>query len=175
MKKLIYLTFLFVAISYSSSKAQSFKNAIGLRMGSPIAVSFKHFLNGSSALEAFAGTRSYGYDYSYYYYDYSRIRYWTVGAAYHHHMPINLGFIDGLEYYFGGGVSAYFWNYGEYYYAERFSSTSFSIQGYIGMNYTFENIPLNLFIDWSPTFFVNSYLGGFRGGNGAIGARYVIN
>ncbi len=123
MKKSILFTLFLFLLTLSTVEAQSFKNAIGLRLGSPIAVTFKHFLNESSALEAFAGTRSYGYDYSYYNYDYNRIRSWVVGAAYQYHLPINLDFLDGLEYYFGGGASAYFWNYGDYYNSEQYSST----------------------------------------------------
>lgn len=185
MKKSIFLSLFLLVLFFSGTDAQSYKNAVGLRLGSPVAVTFKHFLSEESAVEVFAGTRSYGFDlgygYGYYgygyglgYYDRDRIRNWVIGAAYQYHKPIELDFLDGLGYYFGGGASVYFWNYGEYY-EDQYSSTSFGIQGYIGLNYTFENIPLNLSADWTPTIFINSYLGGFRGGYGAVAARFVLN
>ncbi len=171
MKKTILIALLFIAICATNAEAQSFNNAIGLRLGYPVSVTYKHFLSEPSAVEVFAGTRSYGYGYSVFN-NASRYRYWVVGGAYQYHKPIPI--TDGLEYYFGGGASVYFWNYGEYF-SQQYASTTFGIQGYIGLNYTFDNIPLNVFVDWVPTIFINSYVSGFGGGHGAVGARYVIS
>ena len=55
------------------------------------------------------------------------------------------------------------------------SSTSFGIQGYLGLDYTFEDLPLNLTVDWIPTIFLNGFNNGFGGSYGSLGIRYVLD
>lgn len=162
MKKVIFLFALLPLLLFSiESQAQQFKTAIGARLGSPLSISFKTHLNESNAIEVIAGRRGYaGYGW------------WNVGAAYQIHKPLELGDIDGLQYYFGAGASAFFWNYDDFVFDG--STTTLGIQGYLGAQYTFADSRISLTVDWIPTFFVNSYITGFGGGYGGVGIRYVL-
>ena len=73
MKKIVLLfSMLFVLAISSQLKAQDYNNAIGLRLGYPFGVTFKHFFSESNAIDLFVGTR------------YSGL---TFGANYEIHKP----------------------------------------------------------------------------------------
>lgn len=174
MKKTIFfINFLLCVLCSNSMNAQNYKSAVGARLGYPFAASFKKFVGESGAFELIAGTH--GRRYNYYGGSYGW-RWWMVGAAFQKHNGLNLN-IDGLEnlqWYYGAGASAYFWSFDDYYYNDGYASTSFGIQGYLGLDYKFENIPLNISLDWVPTVFLNGYGSGFGGGYGTLGVRYVL-
>jgi hypothetical protein len=141
--------------------AQEYKSAIGAKLGYGLVGSYKTFLNEKAALDIFAGI---GWGNSF-----------LGGVYYQHHMPI--GSVPGLQWFVGGGVS--FWSFssgvgfGGYY--------ELGIAGDIGLDYAFENIPLNLSVDYAPTFVIlDSYdcpgctYSRFRGGYGALTARYIL-
>lgn len=145
-------------------EAQSYKTAVGARLGSPLSASIKHFLNESNAVEAFIGYRNYSF--------YN----WTsVGAAYQIHKPIEN--VDGLQYYLGFGASVFIWSYDNtIWFDDNYSSTSFGIQGYAGLDYTFENTPISLTVDWVPTYFIGTnFISGFGAGYGSLGVRYILS
>lgn len=159
MKKLIF-TFLVVFCCVFAAKSQDYKSAIGLRLGYPLSVSYKTFISDPGAIEIFAGFRGYQY-----------YGWFNVGAMYEHHMPI--ASVSGLKWYFGGGASVYFWHYNDGF-ADAGSNTSIAILGNLGLDYKFENAPVNLSVDWVPAFFVNGYGSGFGGGYGALSVRYTL-
>lgn len=143
----------------SESQAQDYKSAIGLRLGSPLSVSYKTFISDKGAFEGVAGFRSYvGYSW------------FNVGAYYQHHNDISS--VGGLRWYYGAGANIYFWSFDS---GITGSSTSIGISGVLGLDYKFSDIPLNLSVDWIPTFFVNGYGDRFGAGYGALAARYVLN
>ncbi len=146
---------------FLAAYSQNYKSAIGLRLGYPISVTYKHFISDPGAIEIFAGFRSWTY--------YSWV---NVGALYEHHMPISS--VEGLQWYFGGGASAFFWTYKDLFAGDRGSSTSIGIMGALGLDYKFASAPVNLSVDWLPIFFVNGYGNGFGGGYGAFSARYTL-
>lgn len=162
MKKIaIILSLLFIALS--TIQAQNYKSAVGARLGYPLSASYKLFLNESHAVEGFVGTRGFTY-----------WRWTNVSIAYQIHKPFNNDNIpEGFQWYYGGGGSVYFWNWNTGF-GNGENNTSFGVQGYIGLDYTFQNIPLNLSVDWVPTFFVNGFGSGFGSGFGAIAARYTL-
>jgi hypothetical protein len=84
--------------------------------------------------------------------------------------------VEGLKWYFGGGASAYYWNYDNDFYPNNdFASLSFGLHGIVGLDYKFADIPLNLSIDWIPTVVIGGeFLTGFGGSYGALSARYVL-
>lgn len=167
MKKSILLVFLFLTTLFvTDGQAQQLSNAIGLRLGYPVSVTYKQFLNESNAFEIIAGTRAFGSG------DF-RYRWVQAGAAYQVHKPINIENVEGLTWYFGAGASVYFWNFADGF-LEDASTTTFGIQGYLGLNYNFANTPINLTVDWIPTFFVNGYTSGFGADYGSFGIRYII-
>ena len=159
IKLLLVLTTIFLSTGLF---AQNYKSAVGARLGYPLGVSFKQFTGEKTAFELNAGFRS-GYRYSWF----------NVSGAVLIHKPIKS--VDGLKWYFGPGVSAYIWNYDRYYYYDDYASTTFGIQGYIGLDYAFTDIPLNLSIDWVPTFFIGrSYYSTFGAGYGSLAVRYIF-
>lgn len=160
-KNLILVAFFAIALTPCLTQAQSYSNAVGLRLGYPLSATYKHFLNEESAVEVFAGVRSWA--------GYSWV---NVGGLYEFHKPING--VENLNWYFGGGASVYFWNY-KYDYLENNSSLSVGVMGTLGLDYKFEELPINVSADWVPVFFVNGYNNGFAGGYGAVSVRYVLN
>lgn len=162
MKKLLF-TLALVLGCFFAAYSQNYHSAIGLRLGYPASVSYKQFISEPGAIEGFLGFRSYS--------GYSWI---NIGATYQHHMPISG--VDGLNWYFGGGASVFFWNDKDDVFVNNddFSTTSIGVLGVLGLDYKFANAPVNLSVDWMPTFFVNGYGSGFGGGYGALSARYVL-
>jgi len=144
------------------SQAQDFKSAIGARLGYPISASFKTFLNESNAIEVYAGTRGFGNSLSSY-------RWYIVSGAYQIHKPIES--VERLQYYFGAGASVLFWSFD---FDTSESTTTFGLQGYLGLSYTLENSPVNFSVDWIPTFFVNGFGNGFGAGYGSLAVRYTF-
>lgn len=146
--------------------AQDYRTALGARLGSPLAISLKHVINDSGhAVEAYAGYRNRSWG-----------SWFSLSGAYLVHKPLNIEGLDGLYYYFGGGATVLFWNYSRSFnFPEEYANTAFSIQGYLGLDYTFKDVPVNLSADWIPTVFVNGYGRGFGAGYGTLAVRYVLN
>lgn len=151
-----------------AAQAQNYTSAIGLRLGYPISVSYKHFLSEPAAIEVFAGYRNYGsvignYGWSFF----------NIGGLYQYHKPISG--VENLNWYFGGGASVYFYNYDDgFVYDGDNTSTGFGLLLNLGLDYKFENAPINVTLDWVPTIRFNGYDSGFGGGFGALGVRYVL-
>ena len=150
--------------AFSSIHAQDYSSAIGARLGSPLSASYKMFINDNGhAVEGIAGFRSYS--------GYSWV---TVGAAYQLHNDISS--VDGLYWYYGAGVSAFFWSFNNDFIAGADqSSLSLGLQGYLGLDYTFAGAPVNVSVDWVPTVFIGGFGSGFGAGYGALAVRYVLN
>lgn len=145
------------------AKSQDYKSAVGLRLGYPLSVCYKTFINEKAALEFVLGYRNTTY-----------WNYIAIGGYYQHHLPIRS--VDGLSWYFGGGASVHFWSYDDVYYANfDYGTTTIGVSGCIGLDYKFKDIPLNISADWIPTFYISSDIyDGFRGGEGALAVRYVL-
>ena len=159
--KMIFLFLVAFAAMPFFSDAQNYKLAAGLRLGYPTSASLKYFMSETSALEAYVGTRGY-----------SGYRWYNVSGAYLYHKEISG--VDGLQYYFGAGASIFFWNF-DTIFGERGSTTSIGLQGYAGLDYTFADAPVNITVDWIPTFFLNGFGSGLGGGYGTLGVRYIIS
>jgi len=162
MKVKIFSMILVIFLITSVSKAQDYKSAIGGKLGYGLIASYKTFLNESSAVDIFGGIRWGGF---------------VVGAYWLKHNSISS--VDNLKWYWGAGGSFTTWDYG---YAGYDNYIELGVSGVIGLDYTFDDMPLNLSIDWAPTIVVvDSYdypdgtYNRFRGGYGAISARYIIN
>lgn len=101
-------------------QAQDYKSAVGVRLGYPLAISYKTFISEPSAIEAYVDYRGYS-----------------------------------------------FYNY-------------ISVNGYLGLRYTFPDTPISVVADWVPGFAFGTGLGsfggsGFGGDSGGLGVRYVLN
>lgn len=158
MKNLLLTTFCCILFT-SSIFSQDFDSAVGLRIGYPLSITYKKFISESNAIEAYAGTRSF-----------FGARYFSVNGAFQIHKDIED--VERLQYYYGGGASFVNWSvdFGD-------GATSIGLQGYLGLSYTLDSTPINVSIDWIPTFFINGLAGygnGFNGSYGTIAVRYVL-
>ena len=140
--------------------AQNYNSAIGARLGYPVSISYKTFLTAEHALEGYVGFRTWrNYSYS------------SINAAYQVHFPLEG--IENLQWYIGAGGGIYLWNY-DVRPRERNTEIGLGIQGYLGLDYTIPDLPINVFVDWIPTFFISGYRTGFYASYGNIGVRYVL-
>lgn len=160
MKKLVLLSvFALCAIPLFS---QSYSSAVGLRLGSPIAVTYKTFINETTALEGIIGFASFD----------SFVNYTNIRAAYLIHEDI--GSMDNFQWYYGGGAGIFLWNYKSSFVGVQDGNTGIGLSGYIGLEYTFPDTPVSLSLDWAPTFILGGFGSGFGAGYGALAARYII-
>ena len=160
MKKVIFTLAMAMGFTFAAY-SQDYNSAIGLRLGYPTSVSYKKFISEKGAIEAFAGFRSY-----------SLYNWFNVGGLYEHHGALP-SIADGLSWYFGGGASVFFWSYDDGFVGD--GSTSVGILGTLGLDYKFEDAPINISVDWLPIFFLNGYGDSFGGRYGALSVRYVLN
>jgi len=160
MKKFIVLA---IAIVISASTyAQNYKSSVGLRLGYPVAGSYKTFVSETSAFEAVVGFGSYT----------SYLSYINVRASYLLHKDVES--MDNLQWYYGAGVGAFIWSYDSFYYTDRSNRIGIGVNGVIGAEYTFEDLPLVVSLDWAPTFIVSGVGSGFGSGYGAFSVRYIL-
>ena len=166
--RLFVLTLLICAFAAGNLQAQGYEKAVGLRLGYPVSATYKMFLNDSNnAIEAFVGYRSdkvLGFGWSWI----------NVGAGYQVHNDLS-SVTEGLQWYYGGGASVYFWSFDDGFsdFADE-SSLAFGILGFLGLDYKFANAPVNISIDWVPSIFLNGYGSGFGADNGALAVRYTF-
>lgn len=166
MKRLLFflpLLFSFMLIT-NSATAQEYRTAVGARLGYPLSLSIKHFLNDNGhAVEAYVGTHGGGYG-----------RWVNLSASYQVHNLLDIEGLEGLYWYYGGGASVFFWNFNDPFLDDNNSAASFGIQGYLGLDYAFRGTPVNISVDWVPTVFINGYGSGFGAGYGNVGIRYIL-
>jgi hypothetical protein len=132
MKKVI--AFLTTAALFSSAQlcAQDYKTGLGIRLSSkgPVvnnSVSFKYFMNEKSAIEALFTFSDKA----------------AIGALLEIHKPI--ASTEGLKWFYGAGA----------YIGFDSDKTNpdrglMGAQGIVGLDYKFQNLPLNLTLDWKP-------------------------
>jgi len=139
------------ASAQSNVTSQSYTTALGVKFY-PGAVSLKHFVKPNAALEGI------GY-------------FWNRGSRitglYEIHGDINNA--PGLKWYIGPGAHVGFYNtkYG--------GGTSAGVDGVLGLDYKFKGAPINMSIDWQPSFeFGDNYGNGFNGNWGGLAIRYVF-
>ena len=154
MKKLFLL--LVVALSFSlSTKAQdeesqssSYKNAIGIRLGSTVpaiknGITYKHFIN-NNAIE---GILSFGDGVG-------------ICGLYEIHKPLS---VENLQWLIGFGGYVGF----------NSSTSNVGAAGIIGLDYKFSQIPLNLTLDWKPELNIISKVG-FEASGVGFSARFTF-
>ncbi len=129
MRKLLITLLIASCFSIVSLHAQDdYKLGLGIRFSdaSPTlsnSVSVKYFFSEGNAVDAlisFGGSR------------------FGLGALYEKHTPFNA--TPGFTWYYGGGGYVGFQDH----------STYLGPTGVIGLDYKFQNIPLNLSLDWKP-------------------------
>jgi len=137
MKKILFaLLFSVAVLLMHSASAQEYKNALGVRLSSSAAIvnnsiSFKHFLNEKSAIEALF---SFGDPLS-------------LGALYEIHKPFSAA---GITWFYGGGGYVGFVKEYNVNKNKNETNVNFGGMGVLGLDYKFVNLPLNLSLDWKP-------------------------
>ncbi len=144
IKKLCMRTLLIsslISLASLTVNAQQYNTAIGIKgdwsnlnvgLGQ---LSVKHFFNSSNAIDASIGFgRRYGW----------------LNLMYEHNQP----FIGNTDWYFGVGADFGIWNtnYDDRYESSERSGVWTGINGNIGIEYTFADMPINLAFDMGPTF-----------------------
>jgi hypothetical protein len=126
-KYLLIISIGFVSAFFNSVSAQDYKWALGLRLSTPSptissSVSVKCFINDYAAIEGLVsfGTR------------------FGIGGLYEVHRLI--GGAPNLNWFFGGGA----------YIGFQYDLVYTGPTGVIGMDYKFDNAPINISLDWKP-------------------------
>ncbi len=156
MKRILFISVLAAFISISSG-AQDYRTGVGLRAGLPYGLTVKHFLNQSNAVEGILASRWGGFVVTGLY----EKEYWT-------------GEYPGLNWYWGAGAHIGFWDAGyNPNLGATYTGSVIGVDGILGLEYTFDDIPLNLSLDILPSI---NLIGstGWGGINGAISIRYVF-
>ena len=137
MKKIVIILLLTASTVISNrASAQEYKTALGVRLSSSAAavnnsISIKHFINEKAAIE---GLFSFGDPLAF-------------GALLELHKPFPS---SGLKYYYGGGAYLSFIKTFNPNKQMNETNASFGAQGVIGLDYKFNNVPLNISLDWKP-------------------------
>ena len=137
MQKIVIILLLTASTFISNrASAQEYKTALGVRLSSSAAavnnsISIKHFINEKAAIE---GLFSFGDPLAF-------------GALLELHKPFPS---SGLKYYYGGGAYLSFIKTFNPNKQMNETNASFGAQGVIGLDYKFNNVPLNISLDWKP-------------------------
>ncbi len=158
MKKIL-ITLLIVFCSAALSNAQDYRTGVGLRGGFPSGLTVKHFTGEKSALEFLLASRWRGFE--------------ITGLYEIHNQAFN---VERFKWYFGFGGHVGFWN-GDYTYKywgdPGTNYTVVGIDGILGLEYSFTEVPINLSLDWKPAFNFIGY-SGFWVDGGALSIRYIF-
>ena len=148
--------------------------AAGLRLGYPFGLSVKGFVTDEIALEGVAGFRPYwgrGYGAT----DLRLI------GLYHYDLELTEDGWEPLQLVFGGGIGFRFWNYDDDFYRNNgrdrgyYSGTTLGIRAYVGAQYAFDDVPLELTLDVGPGLgFGRLWVNAF-GFHYSAGVRYIIS
>lgn len=154
-KAIIILTVLLItsaAVQAQSKSANStsYTNALGVKVWDGGGISFKHFFNSQNAGELI------GY-------------FWRNGVRFTGLFEIHgdINGAPGLKWYIGPGAHIGFYN-------TKYGDGSFAgIDGVLGLDYKFNGAPINISLDWQPSFEFGDGRG-FYGGWGGLGIRYTF-
>jgi hypothetical protein len=140
----------FINSTNAQNNTSSYKNAIGVKVFDGAGITFKHFMDDKSALEFI------GY-------------FWRQGTRvtglYELHFDIDN--TPGLKWYIGPGAHLGFYN-------NKYGDGAFvGIDGVLGLDYKIKEAPLNLSLDWQPSFEFGTDRG-FIGNWGGLGIRYTF-
>lgn len=164
MRKTIVALFLIVfsiaaAAQSRSTNSTSYKTALGVKVWDGGGISLKHFFNDRNAGELIGYFWRHGF---------------RLTGLYEIHGPIEGA--AGLKWYIGPGAHIGAYNNEHHHHNDNrhhHSHASIGIDGVLGLDYKFNNAPINLSIDWQPSFeFTDGH--GFNGSWGGLGIRYTF-
>jgi hypothetical protein len=152
------MTTFFVLCIITITTAQDYTTGIGFRGGLSNGLTVKHFISSNTAIEGILSTRWQGFE--------------ITGLYEIHNEAFNT---DQLKWYYGFGGHIGFWDGNNASWADNKdkSYTVIGIDGILGLEYSFKEVPINLSLDWKPTFNLIGY-SGFWGDGGALSIRYIF-
>lgn len=163
MKRLIMAVIVLTAFAQGATaqaKGSSYKTALGVKFYPGGGVTLKHFVKNNAALEGIA----------YFWRDGMRIT-----GLYEFHFDISGA--PGLKWYVGPGAHIGFWNDRWRRDYPNYRRSVVGIDGVLGLDYKFNGAPINMSIDWQPSFEFGDYgerYGGFSGSWGGFAIRYTF-
>lgn len=157
MKVKLVIAALFILMINSNLKAQDYVDAVGVRAGLSQGISYKHFISTTDALEGILALRWGGFN---------------ITGLFERHM--DAFDVDGLYFYYGAGAHIGFWDGNTSpWFDDNSSYTVIGIDGVVGLEYVFTEIPFNVGLDWKPGFNLIGYTG-FWGDELALSFRYIF-
>lgn len=191
----INLVLLLVLLAVVPVLAQRTHNGIGVRLGEPLGITYKIYLSSNRALEFGIGSASNTWDRNYYknsfghygrYDDYNYTSHrvkslFYLQARYLIHRDIDIEGLEGkLQWYWGVGALLKSANV-QYRYKQRvapyaeatdtYQDIDFGPEGILGLEYTFEDVPVSIFGEFSLMLEFADRPGTFRTFSG-VGVRY---
>jgi opacity protein-like surface antigen len=153
MKKLLILIFSLILFS-AASHSQDYRNAVGIRLGLSNGISLKHFFSTNKAVEGILTVRWGGYN--------------LTGLVEKHRSIFDT---DGLYLFYGAGL--HMGSFSNSWFNDTNNHTVIGLDGIIGFEYVFRDLPLNVSLDYKPAFnlFGNT---GFWGDEVALTGRYIF-
>lgn len=154
------LVIILLSICSAAAYGQEYSTALGLRLGAAYGFTVKHFIKSDAAIEGILVTRWRGF---------------YLTGLYEVTRPLSPN--DNLYWYFGGGGHIGSWdghNTPGYFDDPDDNYLIVGVDGILGMEYTFQDIPLNLSLDWKPSFNLFEHTG-FWGDELALSVRFVLN
>lgn len=133
-----------------SASSSSYRTALGVKVWDGGGISLKHFFYNNQAGELI------GY-------------FWSSGARFTGLYEIHGDFngAPGLKWYIGPGAHIGFYN------SKNGDGAFAGIDGVLGLDYKFKGAPINISIDWQPSFEFGDDRG-FVGSWGGLGIRYTF-
>ncbi len=152
---------LFVMLCFNVAQSQEieetqYETALGVKISSGKALSFKKFISPKSALEAETMFFNGGVRFI---------------ALYELHF-YNIEGLNGLAWYAGPGAHVGYWK--PAYKKEYGSWIDIGLDGVVGLDYKFPTLPVNVSLDWQPSFGLIG-TSGIQPQFGGLALRYTFN
>ena len=143
MTRFIPILLIVSVLSFMNANAQSlgseYRTALGVKVW-PGSISIKHFTRDNTALEGLLSFWRYGFRFT---------------GLYEYHGDINGA--PGLKWYVGPGAHLGFYNdRWNRVYVDEDNRLDLGVDGVIGLDYKINGAPLNLSLDWQPSFTILS-------------------
>lgn len=134
-KVLIWCLFIFTLHS-PGADAQEYKTGIGVRAGVyNTGISLKHFIADRNAVEGILGFYNRGF---------------IITVLYEIQNNTAFG-VNHLDWFYGFGGHVGFWGKDRYPYGDKVgANTVLGVNGIIGLEYTFTEVPVNIGVDFKP-------------------------
>jgi len=138
-----------------TAHGQLYNTGVGARLGFFNGLTVKHFVNQGQAVEGILSTRWNGF---------------IITGLYEFQRPFSD--VNNLEWFYGAGAHVGFWQSGRYHYDSDASSV-FGVDLILGVEYTFDEVPFSVSLDWKPAF---NLLGNHTwwGDGAALSIRYTF-